>query len=66
MLMEKKNLSKIGPGTAASRRAPPWCSRTRSGLALQLALGVDGVEDVNVDQGARLVRVAVRLLDNET
>ena len=34
--------------------------------ALQLALGVeaeqDGVEDVHVDQGARLVRVAVRLL----
>ena len=34
--------------------------------ALQLALGVeaeqDGVEDVHVDQGARLVRVAVCLL----
>ena len=34
--------------------------------ALQLALGVeaeqDGVEDVHVDQGARLVRVAMRLL----
>ena len=34
--------------------------------ALQLALGVeaeqDGVEDVHVDQGARLVRVAVSLL----
>ena len=38
----------------------------RQAQALQLALGVeaeqDGVEDVHVDQGARLVRVAVRLL----
>ena len=36
------------------------------GQALQLALGVeaeqDGVKDVRVDQGARLVGVAVRLL----
>ena len=36
------------------------------GQALQLALGMeaeqDGVEDVHVDQGTRLVRVAVRLL----
>ena len=36
------------------------------GQTLQLALGVeaeqDGVEDVHIDQGTRLVRVAVRLL----
>ena len=45
----------------------PFLGVAGQALALQLALGVeaeeDGVEDVHVDQGARLVRVAGRLFD---
>ena len=44
----------------------PLLGVVRHAQTLQLALGVeaqkDGVKDVHIDQGTRLVRVAVRLL----